>query len=160
MKTQQTLPQIIWMELPATFRSLSLLSSCIDRIIMQITDLEEQRIIIANVQLAVQELCTNIVRHAYEGQENNARIGIMLTLDETSHQLIIELRDKGRAFDVSLLAELRDKDHTSDAGLHQEPDLVEGQINGYGLYLINRLVDEVTYSRRPEGNLWRLVTKL
>jgi serine/threonine-protein kinase RsbW len=51
------------------------------------------------------------------------------------------LADTGRPFDPAAIP---------------EPDLTEGQVGGYGLFLDQQLMDKVTNQPRPDGNHWRL----
>src|SRR5450631_3803631 len=141
-KPDQRSTNVIRLDLPASLQYLSVLGSCLNDILSQVNDLEEQEIVKYDVQLAVQELCTNIVRHAYEEAKPEERIQATITLDMHPCRLIVELLDYGKFFDESLV---------------QEPDLEEGQIHGYGLYIIKNLMDEVTYTRQGERNCWYLL---
>lgn len=94
-----------------------------------------------SVQLAVHECLTNIVVHAYGDQAGEIEILLKLWWQKFS----AEIRDNGRAF--------------SPADV-QEPDLENGQIHGYGLFLMHELMDSVAYESNGKGNFWRLVKKL
>ena len=96
------------------------------------------------VQLAAHEICTNIVDHAYQGRPTGL-IEARLTLTGPPRRLEIELRDQGAAFDPTAV---------------QSPNLDEPQEGGYGLYLAHALVDQVTYQRQGNQNVWRLVKSL
>lgn len=134
----------ICLDVPATFKYLHIVSSCLDGVLTQEADLAKQEYLSYNVQLAVQEICTNIVRHAYKERENE-RIRVKITLELHPRSLVIEIFDTGmpcKECDVTL------------------PNLDEGQVNGYGLFIVRNLMDEVTYQREPEGNFWYLTKKL
>lgn len=136
----------IRLDLPASFRHLHMLSTCVAEMLAQESNLEEREIVIYNVQLAVQEVCTNIIRHAYSPeQQEYERIHVTMRLDAEPRRLIVELFDQGGLF---------------DEGLVQEPDLEEGQVHGYGLFIVKNLMDEVTYTRLLEGNSWSLAKNL
>ncbi|MBK6325819.1 MAG: ATP-binding protein [Chloroflexi bacterium] len=96
-----------------------------------------------NIELAVHEACTNIVEHAYAGI--SGRIDIAFTLDESLRQFIIELNDRGQSFSLSDVV---------------APDLSQPQTSGYGLFLVNQLMDEVTYFPQQGNNRWRLVKNI
>ncbi len=100
---------------------------------------------IYNVQLAVHEICTNIVVHAYADVDDGA---IDLTFARTAspqRMISIETQDTGRPLAT-----------TEVARPHWE-ELHEG---GYGLFLANTLLDEVTYERCQGTNHWRLMKRL
>jgi serine/threonine-protein kinase RsbW len=134
----------IELDLPASFKYLNLLGLCIQALLEHIDDLPEPEISGYNLQLAVHEVCTNIVDHAYAGRDGG-RIALAFTVAADPRRLIVELRDTGRAFD---LAEVPD------------PDLDNAQVRGYGLFLVHSLMDEVSYQALPGGNCWRLIKNL
>ena len=144
-KPDQHSTSIVRLELPATLQYLSVISSCLNDILSQVRDLEEHEIVSYNVQLAVQELCTNIVRHAYGEARPEEIIQVTITLYAHPRRLSVELLDNGKFFDENQV---------------QEPDLEEGQIHGYGLYIIKSLMDEVSYTRKGERNCWYLLKNL
>ena len=145
MTSKQHADSVIRLELPATLQYLSILGACLNDILLQVRGLEEQEIVSYNVQLAVQELCTNIVRHAYEEEQSDERIHATITLHAQPRLLTVELLDNGKFFDETAL---------------QEPNLEEGQIHGYGMYIIKSLMDEVSYTRQKDSNRWYLMKNL
>lgn len=136
--------EVIELDLPAIYKYLNVLSECLAAMLVRVEDLPEQEIQIYNIQLAVQEVCTNIVDHAYAGMEAG-RIKVTLSLLESPKRLSIELRDTGNSFDPSLVA---------------EPDLEVGQVHGFGLFLLRILMDEVNYEPLYQSNCWRLIKVL
>lgn len=134
----------IYLDLPATYQYLNMLSACIGEMLARVNGLREPQIIAYNVQLAAQEICTNIVSHAYNGQPN-PRIKVTLGVAQAPYRLEIELRDCGRPFEP--------------AGV-PEPDLDNLQIHGYGLFLARSLMDTVEYTRLSDCNRWRLIKLL
>lgn len=135
----------IQLDLPATHKYLNVLGACLSEMLSRVDGLSEPEIISYNLQLAIHETCTNIVDHAYGEARPENRIGITLTFEPATRRLVVELQDTGNSFDVADVA---------------EPDLENGQIHGYGLFLIRSLVDEVIYQPQPGKNQWRLVKKL
>lgn len=134
----------IRLDLPATHTYLHVLRACLGELLATIEGLADRPDVVHGLQLAVHEACINIVDHAYAGL-NPGRIQITITLVSVSRQLIIELEDTGGSFDLAAIP---------------EPDLVEGQIRGYGLFLIRQVMDEVVYEPLPQGNRWRLRKEL
>ncbi|NIM18999.1 MAG: anti-sigma factor antagonist [Candidatus Latescibacteria bacterium] len=90
-----------------------------------------------NTKLAVDEACTNIIKHAYVKQSGDIKIRAEIFPDEVQ----ITLHDTGEHFDFASI---------------EDPDLDEyvesGKKGGLGVYLINRLMDTVEYHAIPGGN--------
>lgn len=83
------------------------------------------------VELAVDEACSNIIEHAYGGEN----VGdIELTCDSTDQSLIIVLKDHGAPFDPSNIPE-------PDFGLNID-QLKPG---GAGLFLMRKMMDGVYF---------------
>jgi serine/threonine-protein kinase RsbW len=84
------------------------------------------------IVLAVDEACTNIIKHAYKFSPNG--------------KIIIAVKFADSKFEISI----------TDEGLHfnpgtiPEPDIQEyykqKKVGGLGMYLIKKLMDEVNYS--------------
>ena len=96
-----------------------------------------------HVLLALQEMVTNVLRHAYELDESRP-IEVLFTA--TNDAFEVELRDSGPAFDP--LAH----DTADLANLDRMP--VEA--GGYGIYIARMVMDEVVYVRRDGWNVLRM----
>jgi len=136
--------ETVRLDLPAAYRYLNVISACLAAVLEHTEGLSDQDTITYNVQLAVQEACTNIVDHAYEGQPGG-RIKLNVSVDKTPHRLIVDLYDTGAAFDPSQVP---------------APNLNDAQVEGYGLFLMRTLMDELTYEHEVDLNHWRLVKNL
>lgn len=136
--------QRIWLDIPAAAAYLHLISECIAELVEHAPDVHEAEQTAYSIQLATQEISSNIVRHAYGG-DGDGRIVAQLIVERSPQRLVIELRDSGTAF---------------DPGEVPEPDLEEAQIHGYGLFLAKALLDELRYEALPGENRWRLVKHL
>ncbi len=94
---------------------------------------------IANTKLAVDEACTNIIKHAYEGRTESGEITVYAEIDVG--RVSIHLRDRGKHFDFASV---------------KDPDLDQyvetGKKGGLGVFLINRLMDSVEYRATDVGN--------
>ena len=90
------------------------------------------------IQLAVDEACTNITKHAYSEQKGI----ISLSLELTGSDLTIIIRDRGEPFD-----------HSSVPPPDLEADLYKRKIGGLGVHFMKTLMDEVSYNLDTEkGN--------
>jgi serine/threonine-protein kinase RsbW len=98
------------------------------------------------VELAVDEACSNIIDHAYAGENKGE---IECTCTPTSDALLITLRDRGRPFDPTRVPTPKVKGPLSRL-----------KRRGVGIYLIRNMVDELSYEATTDrGNLLTLVKK-
>lgn len=83
------------------------------------------------VQTAVDEACTNIIKYAY------SEVGgiITITCEMQDNDFIVTVRDEGKPFDPS-----------SVLPPDLEADLDKRRIGGLGIYLMRKLMDDVIYS--------------
>jgi len=98
------------------------------------------------IQLAADEASTNIIEHAYAGVENG-KIEINCAID--NGELKIVMCDRGKSFNPSSVPEPNVK-----------ADLSDRQIGGLGMYLMRKLMDEVSYEISTEaGNILTMVKR-
>jgi serine/threonine-protein kinase RsbW len=100
---------------------------------------------VLEVQLAVEEACTNIILHAYEGRAGF--LCVFVRVEENRLKIMIE--DDGPPFDPTA--------HTTLHGLTH--DDIERPVGGWGIGLIRAFIDEITYERRLGKNILCLVKK-
>ena len=93
--------------------------------------------------LAVDEACTNIIRHQYDGRKEE-RIDIEARFNCEARTVEFVLRDYGPVRDASLFC-----------GRSME-DVRPG---GLGLHIIRDTMDEVQYSAAPDGGMQLRLTK-
>ncbi|MDD4985911.1 MAG: ATP-binding protein [Dehalococcoidales bacterium] len=86
---------------------------------------------IYRVQLAVDEACTNVMKHAYGEKTGLIRLGMELIGDS----LVVTVNDRGRPFDPDAIP-------PPDL----DADLEKRRIGGLGIYFMKKLMDEVSYS--------------
>lgn len=134
----------VHLDLPADYKYLNVLGSCIAEMLARVEELAKPDEIIYNMQLAVHEVCVNIVKHAYNNN-NSERIRITLTVLQNPRQFVVDLVDTGCSFDPSGVS---------------APNLDDMQVHGYGLFLAQQLLHTVTYYPQPDHNRWQLVKNL
>lgn len=100
-----------------------------------------------NVQLALQEMVTNVLRHAY-GLDERGPIEVVFDLQDEA--LEIELRDRGPAFDP--LSFRRQRDEAVDAA--------PTEVGGFGIEIARAVMDDVSYVREAGWNCLRLTKRL
>jgi serine/threonine-protein kinase RsbW len=131
---------VIRLDLPATHKYINLLGACIGEMLSRLDNVADLEVTVYNLQLAIHECCANIVDHAYAGADG--RVYATLSLVDQPRRLIVELHDNGRPFEPERVP---------------QPVLGEPQVRGYGLFLMQQLLDEVDYQPQPGDNRWRLV---
>ena len=91
------------------------------------------------VQLAVEEALVNIIRYAYQGQTGDIELRGGIADDQ---RFVIEILDSGVPFDVYTLP---------------KPDIhcsiKDRKVGGLGVFLIQRMVDELLYRREGGKNV-------
>jgi serine/threonine-protein kinase RsbW len=102
---------------------------------------------VANIVLAVDEACTNIIKHAYQSAPDRP---IEVKVSRSGDAFEITILDEGRAFDPEHLHAPDLKDHLSHF-----------RRGGLGVYLMKKLMDQVEYRFQPGAkNEVRLVKHL
>jgi anti-sigma regulatory factor (Ser/Thr protein kinase) len=94
-------------------------------------------------ELALEEMLTNTVKYAYDDNEPH-RIEVGAEVSGTS--VILDLSDDGHYFDPH-------------QALAPEPGtpLAKRKAGGYGIHLVKKLVQEMTYRREGDLNVVRIV---
>jgi len=94
-------------------------------------------------KLAVEEACTNIMRHGYKG----------IPYGEITIKILI------RRLSISVI--LIDQGQTFDPRTVNKPDIFKsvemGKMGGLGIMMIRKLMDELYYDVTDQGNEFRLV---
>jgi len=91
--------------------------------------------IVENIILAVDEACTNIIKHAYKYAPDG---DILIKVKPSSTKFVISIIDNGISFEPETIP---------------EPDLQkyyrQRRVGGLGIYLMRTLMDEVKYISKP-----------
>jgi serine/threonine-protein kinase RsbW len=98
------------------------------------------------VETAVDEACSNIIEHAYNGDSDGI---IHIECIASPGILTIKLRDKGKPFDPGII-----KAPEMNLSLEDRPD------HGLGLFFMNRWMDSVRFDfSENDGNVLTMVKK-
>ena len=102
--------------------------------------------ILYDLQLAVDEACTNIITHGYAGMDPGS---IILDLELDTNKITLALTDFGHAFEP-------------DNAPVPDPNqpIEERELGGFGLFFIQQSVDEMKYQTSEDGNRMTLIKHL
>lgn len=130
-----TLPDIntkYYLKIPSQTDNLELIREFVSKVAEKVGFGDDD---INKIELAIDEACTNVVKHAYDDKKNNS-IGIAIKLDYD--RFIVIVTDTGKGFDVNKIKTPDMKEY-----------LAEMRVGGLGLYLIHSLMDEVHFDLNP-----------
>ena len=135
-------------ELPAVVRTLSLPAEPVElrRLTAWVATLLEPGgsdavVLEPKVELAVHEVCMNVIDHAYGDGHSPAPADITVEGSIDRDAVRARIIDTGAPF---------------DAGTVRPPVPGVPQIRGYGLVIAEKLTDELTYHRADGANVWCL----
>lgn len=123
---------------PATLHYLTALRHAVHAFCVDLLESEAYEEQVYQLQLAVSELATNIMTHAYDDCPPGA---IELRAAGSDGAVTLEFFDSGKEYAMKTPT------------LPQLERLAEG---GYGAFIIQQSVDRVIYERADERNHWRL----
>lgn len=132
---EKTIDPTMELVLPAVRENLETIRSQVTQFLELQLGPRRARFPLEEVMLALQEACTNVVRHAYDADEAPGRIGVQAKL--TRHLLRFTVTDEGPGYDPACVP---------------PPDFTRPQEGGYGLHLMRQTMSRVTYRRTAGHN--------
>jgi len=100
---------------------------------------------ICRCQLAVDEACTNIIEHGYQGEDRGP---IEIECAAGAGELVITISDQARPFNAEAVPQPQLGD-----------DLDDVQVGGLGLFFMKQVMDAVEFTREEDGNKLVLVKR-
>jgi len=91
---------------------------------------------IFDIRLCVEEAVKNAIIH---GNKSDSELPVFISYSLQDEKFVIEIEDKGTGFDPELVPDPTKGEYLSRAG-------------GRGVFLINKLMDEVRYNNNGRGN--------
>lgn len=92
-----------------------------------------------HIELACDEACTNVIEHAYGGEDNGS---ITISWQVEAGMFVITIIDNGRAFNVDQIPTVPDTSNIENL-----------KIGGLGIHFMRKLMDDVQFSSEtPTGN--------
>jgi serine/threonine-protein kinase RsbW len=109
---------------------------------------------IFHIELACDEACTNVIEHAYAGEDRGE---IRVSWECSGSAFIIIIHDNGRSFDPNNIPKPALPELPDDA---PPPDIEDVKVGGLGIHFMEQLMDEVTFTFDSDaGNTLTLVKK-
>ena len=107
----------------------------------------------AQIEMAVDEACANIIEHSYGGEatdeEEKTHPGIRINLMHCTDRVIVELLDKGEGFAFDEHEVIEPKEYVESKNQR-----------GLGMYIIKSFVDDVSYEPQTRGGHRLRLTKM
>jgi serine/threonine-protein kinase RsbW len=116
------------LRIPSQTENLEIIREFVSRIARKVGFQEEAT---NNIELAVDEACTNVIEHAYNKDERKL-IDIMIQIDPQKFTIIIT--DHGKGFDPKKISKPDMKKY-----------LEEMRVGGLGIHLMQKLMDEIDF---------------
>ncbi len=129
------------LNIPANMKYLNVVGASIAAIMEHLNLSGDVESSVYEIQLAVHEICTNIIEHAYNNDDEQ-RILLEISIKQVNTTLVISLFDNS-GFEFSETAV-------------KVPDVEELQERGMGLMLARKIMDEVKYEHSGKQNCWTL----
>jgi anti-sigma regulatory factor (Ser/Thr protein kinase) len=95
-----------------------------------------------NLNLVLEEAVTNVIMYAYPQNEDHT-MTLKTWTEQSDNVIVFELKDQGKPFNP--IEEAPEVDTTLSAD--------ERQIGGLGIFLINKIMDEVAYRYEGGSNI-------
>ncbi len=99
-----------------------------------------------NINLAIEEVVSNIVFYAFNDEKKH---DINISISLSDNIISIDIEDDGMAFDPTIAKQ-------PDINLPIE----ERPIGGLGIFLVTKIMDEVSYKREQHMNRLKLIKRL
>jgi serine/threonine-protein kinase RsbW len=99
-----------------------------------------------DVQMAVDEACTNVIQHAYHGRPDGT---IDIACERLGKDFVVTIQDYGDRFDPKKVA--RPRTHAP---------LSRRNIGGLGLFFMHKMMDRVEFDFSPHGNRLTMTKKI
>jgi serine/threonine-protein kinase RsbW len=91
---------------------------------------------VGKIELACDEACTNVIRHAYSENNDDKSLDVIIKIDFQKFTILVT--DHGKGFDPIAIKIPDMKEY-----------LAELKVGGLGIYLMRTLMDEVDYEIHP-----------
>lgn len=121
------------LRIPSRTDNLELIREFVTKVAQKVGFNEDD---VGKIELACDEACTNVIKHAYSQKNGKQSLDILIKIDYDKFTLIVT--DHGKGFDPQKIKLPEMKEY-----------LAELQVGGLGIYLMKTLMDEVDYKIEP-----------
>jgi serine/threonine-protein kinase RsbW len=129
------------LRLPSHAANLEIIREFVSRIAKKVGFNEDD---VNKIELAVDEACTNVIKHAY-GNDSKKPIDVVIKVD--LEKLTVVITDHGKGFNPQKVPRPDMKEY-----------LAKMRVGGLGIFLMKTLMDEVDYDIQPgKRNRLRMV---
>ncbi len=122
-----------YLRLPSRSENLELIRKFVSKVAQKVGFDEDD---VAKIELACDEACSNVIKHAYEKKNGSQSLDVLIKIDLDKFTLVVT--DHGRGFDPAKVLVPNMKEY-----------LAQLKVGGLGIYLIRTLMDEVDYDIKP-----------
>ena len=135
-------------QVPVSYKHLHLIR---EKVLDQASQAGLSEPLSAQLEMADDEACTNIIEHSYGGEiaEDKDHPGLRVNFVQYLDRIVIEIYDHGAGFDFK-------KHHIVDPDQY----IANRQERGLGMYIITSFVDDVAYQRGTTAGNYLKLTKL
>ena len=98
------------------------------------------------LDLALEEMLTNIIKYGYDDHRNHA---IRVEMDISEQEVLLLIEDDGHEFNP-----------LAQSSPDIDVDISEREIGGVGIFLTLNMVSEITYNREENKNKLRITVNL
>jgi serine/threonine-protein kinase RsbW len=120
------------LKLPSQTDNLSLIRELVAKVATKVGFSNDD---VSKIELAVDEACANVIKHAYGSNSKNI-IDILIKVDK--QKLMVVVTDKGKGFNPDEIKLPKMNEY-----------LQEMRVGGLGIYLIETLMDKVNFDVKP-----------
>jgi serine/threonine-protein kinase RsbW len=121
------------MKMPSQSENLAIIREAVSKIAAQAGfDTDD----VSKIELAVDEACANVIKHAYDKGNSKKLIEVLIKIDK--NKLMVVVTDKGKGFNPSDIKLPKMREY-----------LKEMRVGGLGIYLIETLMDKVNFDLKP-----------
>lgn len=118
----------------------------LNRVVVFLEQLEEECQLPAGsmlpINLVLEEALSNVIFYAYEEGSSQE---IHINVEYAAHRLVVTITDTGKPFDPT---------QKEDPNVHLPVD--ERPIGGLGIFLMRKIMDEISYKRLGKENILRM----
>jgi len=130
--------------LPSRADYLGAVRSVVRGFLEECMDVRLPEEVVNEIQMALQEGCINVVRHAHK---KDATLPLVVTVSAPGGRLVMEIEDYGPG--------LPERDRQPP-----DPDPANPREGGYGIFIMRKVMDEVRSERRDGKHVLVLVKNL